>query len=118
MKKSFNSKKLLQATLASVIGITAAEAFAASDATPGINIEWEKCYGVSRAGENDCSSLNGTHLCAGHSTTDNDLNEYIWLPKGSCKRIVNGVSYTSKKSRNVKSWCTKQLKKINANKKK
>ena len=32
----------------------------------------EKCYGISAAGQSDCSNLAGTRSCAGQSTLDND----------------------------------------------
>jgi uncharacterized membrane protein len=115
MKKSFNSSRLLQATVASIIGFTT-NAHAGSDATPGVNTEWEKCYGVVKAGENDCSSLNGSHGCAGHAESDNDLNEFIWLPKSACVRVVNGVSYKVNKSKNIKKWCESAVNKIGAQK--
>ncbi len=29
-----------------------------------------KCYGISKAGQNDCRNAAGTYSCAGHSTVD------------------------------------------------
>ncbi|MFT6106308.1 MAG: putative membrane protein [Rickettsiales bacterium] len=52
--------------------------------------QMEKCYGVVKAGKNDCSHLKGAHSCAGSAATDGDKNEWIYLPKGACKRIVGG----------------------------
>lgn len=48
----------------------------------------EKCAGVVKAGKNDCGA-NG-HSCAGQAATDGDKNEWIYLPKGTCERIVGG----------------------------
>lgn len=45
----------------------------------------EKCYGVSLAGQNDCSNIAGTHSCAGQSTLDNDPGEWRLVTKGLCK---------------------------------
>lgn len=45
----------------------------------------EKCYGVSLAGQNDCSNLAGTHSCAGQSKVDNDPGEWRLVTKGLCK---------------------------------
>lgn len=35
-----------------------------------------KCYGISKAGHNDCASASGSHACAGHSTVDYDGGEW------------------------------------------
>ncbi|EMD84611.1 DUF2282 domain-containing protein [Pacificimonas flava] len=48
--------------------------------------EMEKCYGVAKAGENDCSAGPGTS-CAGTSTTDYQGNAWTLVKKGSCEEI-------------------------------
>ena len=50
----------------------------------------EKCYGVVKAGKNDCANKAGTHSCAGQAATDGDTGEWIYLPTGVCERLVNG----------------------------
>jgi uncharacterized membrane protein len=50
----------------------------------------EKCYGVSKASQNDCASKSGSHSCAGQAKVDGDKGEWIYLPKGACERIVGG----------------------------
>lgn len=49
----------------------------------------EKCYGVAKAGGNDCAAGAGTS-CAGSSTEDDQGNAWMYLPKGTCERIVGG----------------------------
>ena len=49
--------------------------------------EKEKCYGVAKAGQNDCASANGSHSCAGQAKKDNDPNEWKYVAKGSCEKI-------------------------------
>lgn len=49
--------------------------------------EMEKCYGVAKAGKNDCAA-NG-HSCAGQSKSA-DPKEWVSLPKGTCDRLVGG----------------------------
>ncbi len=46
----------------------------------------EKCYGVAKAGQNDCGSANGSHSCAGQAKTDNDPNEWKYVAKGTCEK--------------------------------
>ncbi|WP_375232610.1 BufA1 family periplasmic bufferin-type metallophore [Legionella jordanis] len=54
----------------------------------------EKCYGVVKAGMNDCATA--TSSCAGSSTKDNQADAFIFLPKGICERLVGG-QLTAKK---------------------
>jgi uncharacterized membrane protein len=49
----------------------------------------EKCAGIVKAGMNDCGA-NG-HSCAGQASTDNDPNEWVYVPKGTCEKIVGGT---------------------------
>ncbi|MEM7184568.1 MAG: DUF2282 domain-containing protein [Spirochaetota bacterium] len=48
----------------------------------------EKCMGIVKKGKNDCGA-NG-HSCAGMARKDNDPKEWIYLPKGTCSKIVGG----------------------------
>ncbi|MHA1597228.1 MAG: BufA1 family periplasmic bufferin-type metallophore [Alphaproteobacteria bacterium] len=48
--------------------------------------EKEKCYGVAKAGKNDCVTANGS--CAGSAKKDNQKDAYLILPKGTCDKIV------------------------------
>lgn len=52
---------------------------------------FEQCYGVSLAGQNDCADLAGTHSCAGQSTVDGSGGEWIYVPTGTCERLVGGA---------------------------
>lgn len=54
----------------------------------------EKCYGVVKAGKNDCAA-NG-HACAGQAKTDRDGNEWISLPAGTCDRLIGGSTKPKK----------------------
>jgi uncharacterized membrane protein len=45
--------------------------------------ESEKCYGVAKAGENDCAAGKGTS-CAGTSKIDYQGNSWKLVPKGTC----------------------------------
>jgi len=48
----------------------------------------ERCYGVARAGQNDCGTAQ--HACAGRAARDSGADEWISLPAGTCARIVGG----------------------------
>ncbi|TNF61782.1 MAG: DUF2282 domain-containing protein [Burkholderiales bacterium] len=47
----------------------------------------EKCYGIAKAGQNDCANLAGTHSCAGQSKVDNDKGEWKYVAAGTCKSM-------------------------------
>jgi uncharacterized membrane protein len=44
----------------------------------------EKCYGIAKAGQNDCANLSGTHSCAGQSKVSDNVAEWKYVPKGTC----------------------------------
>ena len=53
----------------------------------------EKCYGVAKAGKNDCAGT--AHSCQGQSKVDNGGKDWINLPKGTCEKLATG-SLTAK----------------------
>ena len=59
----------------------------AAQAVPDQPKTWEKCAGVAKAGKNDCGALDGSHQCGGMSTVDDDSNEWVYVPKGTCEKI-------------------------------
>ncbi len=71
-------------TAAIVAGALAASA---AFATAGVQApETEKCYGVSKAGKNDCAAGPGT-TCAGTSKVDYQGNAWTLVPKGTCEKM-------------------------------
>lgn len=48
----------------------------------------EKCFGIVKAGQNDCQTANSS--CAGTAKTDGQGDAWVYTPKGLCERIVNG----------------------------
>jgi len=47
----------------------------------------EKCFGVAKAGQNACNSAANVHSCGGASKVDNDPNDFMLVPKGSCVKV-------------------------------
>ena len=80
----------------SVITTAAALSVTASQVAHADKKDTEKCYGIVKAGQNDCASSDGAHLCHGGAKADSLGTEWILLPKGLCERITNG-STTPKK---------------------
>lgn len=79
------SNKISKAALASMIaaGVMAASTDALA-AKPG----FEKCQGIAKAGMNDCGT--SKHSCAGQASKDGDPEEWVYVPEGTCKKIVGG----------------------------
>ena len=81
-----DNKTMMYAALAGVValgmGTIAEEVYAAK---PG----FEKCAGIVKAGMNDCGST--THDCSGQSKIDGDPEEWIYVPEGTCEKIVGST---------------------------
>lgn len=71
-----------------VQGAVAGLILAAGTPTLAEEHDKEKCYGVAKAGKNDCATA--TSVCTGHSTEDGQRDAWLWLPKGTCERLVGG----------------------------
>lgn len=50
----------------------------------------EKCYGIVKAGKNDCQTA--TSSCAGTSKKDLQADAWVYLPAGTCAKIAGGSS--------------------------
>ena len=71
--------------------IAIAAALAAALAAPAVAEAQgmtEKCYGVAKAGKNDCQTASSS--CAGTSKRDSQADAWIAVPKGTCDKIVGG----------------------------
>lgn len=53
----------------------------------------ERCFGVAKAGYNDCASVNQT--CAGESKVDGAKRAWVLVPAGLCEKIVGGSTTPS-----------------------
>lgn len=81
------SKTTLNTLLAGAVALTMAGAMSQAHAAEG---EMEKCYGVVKAGKNDCGNASKTHSCAGHAAADAGGDEWLNLPKGVCEKLAGG----------------------------
>jgi len=70
----------LAAALSGLMGIvTTTLAQAADD-------DREQCAGIVRAGQNDCAT--SQNACHGHVTSDADPEAWIYVPKGTCAKLI------------------------------
>jgi uncharacterized membrane protein len=77
-----NQKSLI----ASAIG--AAFAFGVAGTSVAADAPAEKCFGIVKAGKNDCQTA--TNACAGHVKEDGAADAWIYVPAGTCSKIVGG----------------------------
>lgn len=81
------NRALIASALAAAIALPSL-AVAGPTATP--TYASEMCFGIAKAGANDCASTTGAHSCAGMSKVDADPTEWVYVPAGYCERIVGG----------------------------
>jgi uncharacterized membrane protein len=81
------SSVLLGSAMAIALSVTI-EATAQGGPAPVPKFDAEKCYGIAKAGKNDCQTANSS--CAGTSRRNSQGDAWVYLPKGSCDRIVGG----------------------------
>jgi uncharacterized membrane protein len=58
-------------------------------------MKMEKCYGVAKAGKNDCGSKAAGHSCAGQASKSEDGNDFVSVPKGTCDKLAHGSTESS-----------------------
>lgn len=82
----------IQAAIASLLALGVASLVSAQPVPAQAGKD--KCYGIAKAGQNDCAA--GKHACAGQSTVDNDPVSWKYVAKGTCEKI--GGKTTAPKS--------------------
>ena len=85
-----NQRAMIAATAAAVMSMSMI-------AVPAAAQEKEKCFGIVKAGQNDCASVSGVHSCAGQSKIDMDKQEWKYVAKGTCKEL-KGLSIEEAKA--------------------
>ncbi|MCK5903366.1 MAG: DUF2282 domain-containing protein [Cocleimonas sp.] len=85
------NNRIVQTALTGImaLGLVAASSSAMAG-KPGM----EKCMGIAKAGQNDCGT--SKHACAGMAKTDADKEEWLYIPEGSCNKIVGGTVKAAK----------------------
>lgn len=83
------SKKTVNALLAGAVALTIAGAAGPAQASGDMEGK-ENCYGVVKAGHNDCANAGKTHSCAGMASVDGGSDEWVALPAGTCEKLVGG----------------------------
>lgn len=82
-----NIDKMVKSAMTAFLAITTTHAAIAAPADPK-NSNSEKCYGVVKAGLNDCATA--TASCAGSSKKDRQADAFVLVPAGLCEKLVGG----------------------------
>jgi len=78
-----NQRLIVSSALATALALGLLGQAAAQDKAK----EKEKCFGIAKAGKNDCANLSGSHSCAGQNKVENGADEWNYVAKGTCKNM-------------------------------
>ncbi len=81
------SSKLVHSAVAAILALATAHAHAQAQDSKAPQ---EKCYGIAKAGQNDCGTAR--HSCAGKAAKDNAPDEWKYVPKGTCEKVGGKTS--------------------------
>jgi len=82
------TKTLVSTAVSSLIALGIA-----GTTVPAQAADMEKCFGIAKAGKNDCQTANSS--CAGTSVKDGQKDAWIFVPKGTCEKLVGGSTTSS-----------------------
>jgi uncharacterized membrane protein len=82
-----NTHNIVKSAIACFLALSSATTFMNTTAAATTE-KMEKCYGIVKAGMNDCQTTNQS--CAGSATKDKQADAFLFLPSGACKKIVGG----------------------------
>ncbi len=88
------SKSTLSTTSA-IAGVLALGLAATSGSAIAGKPGFEKCQGIVKKAMNDCGT--SKHACAGQAKVDADPEEWLYVPEGTCEKIVGGTIKQAKK---------------------
>lgn len=81
--------------------------------TPAAAADYEKCFGIPKAGQNDCANLSGTLSCAGQSKVDMDKGEWRYVAKGTCKDMkaitMDEAATRARPHRSARGWVVPEV---------
>ena len=75
-------KRIVHLALAGIVSVGISVAAKDASAKKGM----EKCHGIAKKEMNDCGT--SKHSCAGMAKMDCDPEEWVFVPNGTCDKIV------------------------------
>jgi uncharacterized membrane protein len=82
-------KRIVHSAIAAFLTLAAANTAMAAKNDMAAPDNMEKCYGIVKAGMNDCATA--TESCAGSAKKDKQTDAFLFLPKGLCAKIAGGM---------------------------
>ncbi len=82
-----NKDALIKSAISSILTLSTATCFFITNSALA-DPQTEKCYGIVKAGKNDCQTTHDS--CSGSAKKDKQKDAFILLPKGTCDKIVGG----------------------------
>ncbi|MBI3903098.1 MAG: DUF2282 domain-containing protein [Nitrosomonadales bacterium] len=80
-------QKILTMAISGLLALGLAGTASAADK----KTDMEQCFGIAKAGKNDCASNKSAHSCAGQGTKNSDPMDFVAVPKGTCDKIAGGT---------------------------
>ena len=93
-----NTRLIVSSALASALALGLVAPVSAQD-KPAAK---EKCYGIAKAGQNDCANLSGSHSCAGQAKVDGAPDDWKYVAKGSCQKLGGKTAGEAKSAQGKK----------------
>jgi uncharacterized membrane protein len=82
------SKKIIAGAIVGILTL-AVDASAAEQTQNVQCAAVERCYGIAKAGKNDCATA--TSACAGTTKQDNQKDAWVYVPKGTCEKLAGAT---------------------------
>lgn len=79
-------KLIVRSAFASMLALSAVGVAQAAD------VAQDKCFGIAKAGHNDCANASGTHSCEGQAKADNAADDFKYVAKGTCLKMGGKLS--------------------------
>ena len=86
-----NMEKIVKSAIASILALTTASSIIISTNAAAAEQQAEKCFGIAKAGMNDCETAAAS--CAGSAKKDAQPDAYLFVPQGLCNKIAAGPQY-------------------------
>jgi uncharacterized membrane protein len=81
-----NLNKIIKSAITGVLALTAVSTLVTATSAVAAQ-KMEKCYGIAKAGMNDC---NAHACCAASAKKNNQSDTFLFVPQGMCNKIVGG----------------------------
>jgi uncharacterized membrane protein len=82
-----NTSHWIASAIAAAIALPIVAAHAANPVPAVQPPKSEKCFGIVKAGHNDCQTMSNS--CAGTAKADNQKDSWVYLPIGVCAKLSN-----------------------------